>query len=107
MGGEGRGTKKGRWGHLVVRLVWIDSDVSVDRSSFPQPLSAYNKLGFTSCAGISVNKMLAKMAGEMYKPNAQTTILPVGRREGGKEGRREGGKGGRGEGGNEGGEVQP
>jgi hypothetical protein len=29
--------------------------------------------------------MLAKMAGELHKPNAQTTILPV-RREGGREG---------------------
>ncbi|KAM3568247.1 hypothetical protein VYU27_009625, partial [Nannochloropsis oceanica] len=36
----------------------------------------FEELGFTSCAGISNNKMLAKMAGELHKPNAQTTLLP-------------------------------
>lgn len=42
-------------------------------SSLPFPL----QLGFTSCAGISNNKMLAKLAGEIKKPNAQSTLLPV------------------------------
>ncbi|ESO88179.1 hypothetical protein LOTGIDRAFT_219556 [Lottia gigantea] len=36
----------------------------------------YNDLGITCCAGISYNKLLAKLAGEKHKPNKQTTLLP-------------------------------
>ena len=33
-------------------------------------------LGITSCAGIAHNKVLAKMAGEVHKPNQQTLMFP-------------------------------
>ena len=39
--------------------------------------AVYDQLGFTSCAGVSTNKLLAKLAGEIHKPNDQTTLLPV------------------------------
>ncbi|KAH0565256.1 hypothetical protein GP486_001353 [Trichoglossum hirsutum] len=32
--------------------------------------------GYTVSSGISTSKLLAKLAGEVHKPNAQTTILP-------------------------------
>jgi hypothetical protein len=34
----------------------------------------YNKLGFTSSSGIAHNKMLAKVASSMHKPNKQTLV---------------------------------
>ena len=36
----------------------------------------YNQLGFTACAGISVNKLLSKKVGEVHKPNQQTVLFP-------------------------------
>lgn len=33
-------------------------------------------LGITCCAGISHNKLLAKLAGSLHKPNQQTVVLP-------------------------------
>lgn len=36
-----------------------------------------SQLGFDSCAGVSVNKLLAKLAAGLHKPDAQTTLLPV------------------------------
>lgn len=36
----------------------------------------YDELGFTTCAGISHNKLLAKLICPMHKPNDQTTIFP-------------------------------
>lgn len=36
----------------------------------------YNDLGFTTCAGIAHNKLLAKLICPFRKPNDQTTILP-------------------------------
>ncbi|XP_038206524.1 DNA polymerase iota [Zerene cesonia] len=33
-------------------------------------------LGFTTCAGVSHNKLLAKLICPLYKPNDQTTIYP-------------------------------
>jgi DNA polymerase iota len=32
--------------------------------------------GYTATAGISTNKLLAKLVGNVHKPNAQTTLLP-------------------------------
>ncbi|KAA8619148.1 DinP Nucleotidyltransferase DNA polymerase [Pyrenophora tritici-repentis] len=32
--------------------------------------------GYTATAGVSTNKLLAKLVGSTYKPNAQTTLLP-------------------------------
>lgn len=34
------------------------------------------ELGFQTCGGISVNKNLAKLVGDLHKPNQQTTLLP-------------------------------
>lgn len=34
------------------------------------------ELGITSCAGIAHNKVLAKMVGEVHKPNQQTLMYP-------------------------------
>ncbi len=36
-----------------------------------------SQLGFATCAGISSNKLLAKMAASLHKPDAQTTLFPV------------------------------
>ncbi|XP_072930133.1 DNA polymerase iota [Epargyreus clarus] len=36
----------------------------------------YNELGFTTCAGIAHNKLLAKLICPFHKPNDQTTIYP-------------------------------
>jgi len=36
----------------------------------------FKELGYTCSAGISVNKMLAKISTSMNKPNNQTIILP-------------------------------
>src|SRR5690625_170605 len=36
----------------------------------------FEKTGLTASAGISVNKFLAKIAGDINKPNGQTTIEP-------------------------------
>ena len=33
-------------------------------------------LGISSCAGISYNKLLAKVGGSVHKPNQQTTVFP-------------------------------
>jgi DNA polymerase iota len=37
-----------------------------------------DRLGYTASAGIAHNKLLAKMAGELHKPDNQTTLLPEG-----------------------------
>ena len=34
------------------------------------------EIGLTSCAGIGHSKLLAKLVGEVHKPNMQTTIFP-------------------------------
>ncbi|KND01317.1 uncharacterized protein SPPG_03129 [Spizellomyces punctatus DAOM BR117] len=39
-------------------------------------LAIYSKLGFTTSAGISSNKLFAKLAASAHKPNDQTTLLP-------------------------------
>ncbi|GBP74303.1 DNA polymerase iota [Eumeta japonica] len=36
----------------------------------------FEELGFTSCAGISHNKLLSKLVCPLFKPNDQTTIFP-------------------------------
>lgn len=36
----------------------------------------FDQLGITSCAGISHNKLLAKLVGSQNKPNKQTVIFP-------------------------------
>lgn len=36
----------------------------------------FTELGFTTCAGIAHNKLLAKLACPLHKPNDQTTIFP-------------------------------
>lgn len=36
----------------------------------------FDELGFTSCAGIAHNKLLAKLICPLHKPNDQTTIFP-------------------------------
>ncbi|XP_028165927.1 DNA polymerase iota [Ostrinia nubilalis] len=36
----------------------------------------FDDLGFTTCAGIAHNKLLAKLVCPLHKPNDQTTILP-------------------------------
>ncbi|XP_032371403.1 DNA polymerase iota isoform X2 [Etheostoma spectabile] len=36
----------------------------------------HSKLGLTGCAGISTNKLLAKLVSGTFKPNQQTTLLP-------------------------------
>lgn len=36
----------------------------------------YDELGFTTCAGIAHNKLLAKLVCPLHKPNNQTTICP-------------------------------
>ncbi|KAM3958080.1 DNA polymerase iota [Aphomia sociella] len=36
----------------------------------------YDELGFTTCAGIAHNKLLAKLICPLHKPNDQTTICP-------------------------------
>lgn len=36
----------------------------------------YDELGFTTCAGIAHNKLLAKLMSPLNKPNDQTTIFP-------------------------------
>jgi DNA polymerase iota len=35
----------------------------------------YDELGLTTCAGISYNKILAKLVGEKHKPNQQTILF--------------------------------
>ncbi|KAM6964833.1 DNA polymerase iota [Aplochiton taeniatus] len=37
----------------------------------------YSKLGLTGCAGISTSKLLAKLVSGTFKPNQQTTLLPL------------------------------
>ncbi|KAF2005287.1 DNA/RNA polymerase [Amniculicola lignicola CBS 123094] len=34
------------------------------------------QMGYTCTVGVSTNKLLAKLAGNLHKPNAQTTLLP-------------------------------
>ena len=34
------------------------------------------EVGLTCCAGIGHSKLLAKLVGEVHKPNKQTTIFP-------------------------------
>jgi len=36
----------------------------------------FDQTGLTCCAGISHNKILAKLAGECHKPNQQTILFP-------------------------------
>lgn len=36
----------------------------------------YDELGYTTCAGIAHNKLLAKLVCPLHKPNDQTTIFP-------------------------------
>ena len=36
----------------------------------------HSELGLTSCAGISHNKVLAKLVGSTHKPNKQTLLQP-------------------------------
>ena len=36
----------------------------------------YKETGLTCCAGIGPSKLLAKLVGEVHKPNMQTTIFP-------------------------------
>nr|XP_022329292.1 DNA polymerase iota-like isoform X2 [Crassostrea virginica] len=36
----------------------------------------HKEIGITCCAGISYNKLLAKLVGEQHKPNQQTTLFP-------------------------------
>lgn len=36
----------------------------------------YDELGYTTCAGIAHNKLLAKLICPLHKPNNQTTIFP-------------------------------
>lgn len=36
----------------------------------------FNELGFTTCAGIAHNKLLAKLICPLHKPNDQTTMFP-------------------------------
>lgn len=35
-----------------------------------------SKLGLTGCAGIAMNKLLAKLVSGTFKPNQQTSLLP-------------------------------
>jgi DNA polymerase iota len=35
----------------------------------------FEELGLTTCAGISYNKVLAKLVGSQHKPNQQTTLF--------------------------------
>ncbi|CAI7645577.1 unnamed protein product [Penicillium glandicola] len=35
-----------------------------------------NQIGFTATGGISTSKLLAKLVGNVHKPNGQTTLLP-------------------------------
>ncbi|KAM7359638.1 DNA polymerase iota isoform 1-T2 [Cochliomyia hominivorax] len=37
----------------------------------------FDKLGVTCCAGISYNKLLAKLVGSQYKPNQQTVLVSL------------------------------
>eukprot|EP00471_Norrisiella_sphaerica_P008820 CAMPEP_0184496988 /NCGR_PEP_ID=MMETSP0113_2-20130426/35416_1 /TAXON_ID=91329 /ORGANISM="Norrisiella sphaerica, Strain BC52" /LENGTH=571 /DNA_ID=CAMNT_0026883899 /DNA_START=153 /DNA_END=1868 /DNA_ORIENTATION=- len=37
----------------------------------------FRKLGYTASAGISTSKLMAKLCGEVHKPNQQTTMLPA------------------------------
>lgn len=37
----------------------------------------HSKLGLTGCAGIATSKMLAKLVSGTFKPNQQTTLLPM------------------------------
>lgn len=39
--------------------------------------SLFKELGITTCAGIAHNKMLAKLAGALNKPNNQTVVVPT------------------------------
>lgn len=39
--------------------------------------SLASELGITTCAGIAHNKMLAKLAGALNKPNNQTVVVPT------------------------------
>lgn len=39
--------------------------------------SLQKELGITTCAGIAHNKMLAKLAGALNKPNNQTVVVPT------------------------------
>lgn len=41
----------------------------------------YRELGITTCAGIAHNKMLAKLAGQLNKPNNQTVVVPTRARD--------------------------
>ncbi|KAJ3082794.1 hypothetical protein HK102_001459 [Quaeritorhiza haematococci] len=41
--------------------------------------SIFQTLGFTCSAGISINKLLAKLGSGVKKPNSQTTLLPESR----------------------------
>lgn len=38
----------------------------------------FKELGYECCGGVSVNKMLSKIASDLHKPNKQTTLLPFG-----------------------------
>lgn len=39
--------------------------------------SLFKELGITTCAGVAHNKMLAKLAGALNKPNNQTVVVPT------------------------------
>lgn len=39
--------------------------------------SLHKALGITTCAGVAHNKMLAKLAGALNKPNNQTVVVPT------------------------------
>jgi DNA polymerase iota len=43
--------------------------------------------GYTATVGISTNKLLSKLAGNNYKPNAQTTLVPPYTSNGDEEGK--------------------
>ncbi|EGD72062.1 hypothetical protein PTSG_11536 [Salpingoeca rosetta] len=58
-------------GQADVRLLAIGTHVAARLRRL-----IFMRLGFTSCAGIGHNKAVAKVAGELNKPNQQTCVLP-------------------------------
>lgn len=89
------------WDETAPNMHWhCDANLKVDRAS-PDPLHLRLLLashlaqylrgrldlekGYTATVGISTNKVLAKLVGNLHKPNGQTTLLPPYAREDGAD----------------------
>lgn len=75
----------------VSTATWSDSDPLYARLLVASHLAGYlrrqldHQKGYTATVGISTCKVLSKLAGNVHKPDSQTTLLPPYTREQGSE----------------------